>query len=147
MNGYYCKHCASPSNTPNNSDHESDHPLSQLTSKPNEETTEISTSKTDEASESIPSMNLLPNKELYDKRGMIILRDPQEATISPDEVTNIELTSTSTIINALIWLQTIVFFKEKKRNILLAILSVVMIGLVILLQMVSRSIYKRCDDG
>jgi len=44
-------------------------------------------------------------------------------------------------------LQTIVFFKEKKRNILLAVLSVVMIGLVILLQMVSRSIYKRCDDG
>jgi len=65
VNGYYCKHCASPSNTPNNSDHESDHPLNQLASKPDEEITEVSTVKTEEAPESTPSMST--TKELYDK--------------------------------------------------------------------------------
>ena len=36
MDGYYCKHCASPASTPNNSDHEGDHALQQLSTKPEE---------------------------------------------------------------------------------------------------------------
>lgn len=36
MDGYYCKHCASPASTPNNSDHEGDHALQQLSTKPGE---------------------------------------------------------------------------------------------------------------
>lgn len=80
---------------------------------------------------------------------MILRNDQlnQDSMISPEEAMNVEVTSNGNIVSALLWLQTIVFFKEKKRNILLVVLSTVIIGLILLLQMVMRNIYKRCDDG
>ena len=80
---------------------------------------------------------------------MILRNDQlnQDSMISPEEAMNVEVTGNGKILSALLWLQTIVFFKEKKRNILLVVLSTVIIGLILLLQMVTRTIYKRCDDG
>lgn len=120
----YCKHCASPQNTPNNSDNEIENSMAELVTPPEEQ----SASDTKEVP---PDIDVTET----DKGNAVKAVEP------------LEFVSNSRIIGTLTWLQFVQFFKEKKRNIFLIILSVLIVAIVLFMGLFNFSLYERCPDG
>lgn len=51
------------------------------------------------------------------------------------------------VLSALLWLQSVLFFKEKKRNIFMLVLSAVVVALVFVVKFFTVNLYVRCPDG
>lgn len=51
------------------------------------------------------------------------------------------------VFGALLWLESVMFFKEKKRNIFMIVLSALLVGVILLTSLFSFNIYTRCPDG
>lgn len=51
------------------------------------------------------------------------------------------------VFGALLWLESVMFFKEKKRNIFMIVLSALLVGVILLISLFSFNIYTRCPDG
>lgn len=120
----YCKQCASPQNTPNNSDNEIENSMAELVTPPKEQSTS-------ENNEVPPDLGVAD----ADKGKTV------------KEVEPLEFVKNSQIISTLTWLQFVQFFKEKKRNIFLVILSVLIIAIVLFMGLFNFSLYQRCPDG
>ncbi len=51
------------------------------------------------------------------------------------------------VFGALLWLESVMFFKEKKRNIFMIVLSALLVGVILLTSLFGFNIYTRCPDG
>ena len=51
------------------------------------------------------------------------------------------------VFGALLWLESVMFFKEKKRNIFMIVLSALLVGVILLTSLFSFNTYTRCPDG
>lgn len=51
------------------------------------------------------------------------------------------------VFGTLLWLESVMFFKEKKRNIFMIVLSALLVGVILLTSLFSFNIYTRCPDG
>ena len=51
------------------------------------------------------------------------------------------------VFGALLWLESVMFFKEKKRNIFMLVLSAVVVALVFVVKFFTVNLYVRCPDG
>lgn len=51
------------------------------------------------------------------------------------------------VFGALLWLESVMFFKEKKRNVFMIVLSALLVGVILLTSLFSFNIYTRCPDG
>ena len=67
--------------------------------------------------------------------------------IPADECKDIKLPSTWQIIWSQLWLQTVVFFKEKNRNIFLVSTLAIVIGVVLVFNYITSIMYTHCEDG
>lgn len=51
------------------------------------------------------------------------------------------------VFGTLLWLESVMFFKEKKRNVFMIVLSALLVGVILLTSLFSFNIYTRCPDG
>ena len=51
------------------------------------------------------------------------------------------------VFGALLWLESVMFFKEKKRTIFMLVLSAVVVALVFVVKFFTVNLYVRCPDG
>lgn len=51
------------------------------------------------------------------------------------------------VFGTLLWLESVMFFKEKKRNIFMIVLSALLVGVILLTSLFSFNTYTRCPDG
>ena len=67
--------------------------------------------------------------------------------IPADECTNVEVPNLWQIISSQLWLQTVVFFKEKNRNIFLLAIMAVVIVVALVFNFITSMMYRKCEDG
>ena len=78
--------------------------------------------------------------------GEMNCRRPEELPVV-NEAKAIPPVHSAKVLSALLWLQGVLFFKEKKRNIFMLVLSVVVVALVFTVKFFTVSLYVRCPDG
>ena len=157
IEGLYCKHCASPGNTPNSSDNEQEAAMVVLTAQPTmdaevekdekkkEEKTEekeVEKEKDKEVEDSTPETSVT-NK--CTQKGRIRHRAEELPVVN--EAKAIPQVQRGRVLSALLWLQSVLFFKEKKRNIFMLVLSAVVVALVFVVKFFTVNLYVRCPDG
>ena len=160
IEGLYCKHCASPGNTPNSSDNEQEAAMVVLTAQPTmdaevekeekkeekeEEKTEekeVEKEKEKEVEDSTPETSVT---DRCTQKGRIRHR-PEELPVV-NEAKAIPQVQRGRVLSALLWLQSVLFFKEKKRNIFMLVLSAVVVALVFVVKFFTVNLYVRCPDG
>lgn len=156
IEGLYCKHCASPGSTPNSSDNEQEAAMAVLTAQPTmdaevekeekkEEKTEekeVEKEKEKEVEDSTPETSVT---DRCIQKGRIRHR-PEELPVV-NEAKAIPQVQRGRVLSALLWLQSVLFFKEKKRNIFMLVLSAVVVALVFVVKFFTVNLYVRCPDG
>ena len=157
IEGLYCKHCASPGSTPNSSDNEQEAAMAVLTAQPTmdaevekdekkkEEKTEekeVEKEKDKEVEDSTPETSVT-NK--CTQKGRIRHRAEELPVVN--EAKAIPQVQRGRVLSALLWLQSVLFFKEKKRNIFMLVLSAVVVALVFVVKFFTVNLYVRCPDG
>lgn len=167
IEGLYCKHCASPGSTPNSSDNEQEAAMAVLTAQPTmdaevekeekkEEKTEEKEVKEEEKTEE-KEVEKEKDKEVEDstpetsvtdkctQKGRIRHRAEELPVVN--EAKAIPQVQRGRVLSALLWLQSVLFFKEKKRNIFMLVLSAVVVALVFVVKFFTVNLYVRCPDG
>lgn len=156
IEGLYCKHCASPGNTPNSSDNEQEAAMVVLTAQPTmdaevekeekkEEKTEekeVEKEKDKEVEDSTPETSVT---DKCTQKGRIRHRAEELPVVN--EAKAIPQVQRGRVLSALLWLQSVLFFKEKKRNIFMLVLSAVVVALVFVVKFFTVNLYVRCPDG
>ena len=160
IEGLYCKHCASPGNTPNSSDNEQEAAMAVLTAQPTmdaevekkeekeekeEEKTEekeVEKEKEKEVEDSTPETSVT---DKCTQKGRIRHRAEELPVVN--EAKAIPQVQRGRVLSALLWLQSVLFFKEKKRNIFMLVLSAVVVALVFVVKFFTVNLYVRCPDG
>ena len=161
IEGLYCKHCASPGNTPNSSDNEQEAAMAVLTAQPamdaevvkteekevekEEEKTEekeVEKEKEKEVEDSTPETSVT---DKCTQKGRIRHRAEELPVVN--EAKAIPQVQRGRVLSALLWLQSVLFFKEKKRNIFMLVLSAVVVALVFVVKFFTVNLYVRCPDG
>ena len=67
--------------------------------------------------------------------------------IPADECKNVEVPNLWQIISSQLWLQTVVFFKEKNRNIFLLAIMALVIVVALVFSYITSIMYTKCEDG
>lgn len=156
IEGLYCKHCASPGSTPNSSDNEQEAAMAVLTAQPamdaevekeekKEEKTEekeVEKEKDKEVEDSTPETSVT---DKCTQKGRIRHRAEELPVVN--EAKAIPQVQRGRVLSALLWLQSVLFFKEKKRNIFMLVLSAVVVALVFVVKFFTVNLYVRCPDG
>ena len=161
IEGLYCKHCASPGSTPNSSDNEQEAAMAVLTAQPamdaevvkteekevekEEEKTEekeVEKEKEKEVEDSTPETSVT---DKCTQKGRIRHRAEELPVVN--EAKAIPQVQRGRVLSALLWLQSVLFFKEKKRNIFMLVLSAVVVALVFVVKFFTVNLYVRCPDG
>ncbi len=157
IEGLYCKHCASPGSTPNSSDNEQEAAMAVLTAQPTmdaevekeekkkEEKTEekeVEKDKDKEVEDSTPETSVT---DKCTQKGRIRHRAEELPVVN--EAKAIPQVQRGRVLSALLWLQSVLFFKEKKRNIFMLVLSAVVVALVFVVKFFTVNLYVRCPDG
>ena len=156
IEGLYCKHCASPGSTPNSSDIEQEAAMAVLTAQPTmdaevekeekkEEKTEekeVEKEKEKEVEDSTPETSVT---DKCTQKGRIRHRAEELPVVN--EAKAIPQVQRGRVLSALLWLQSVLFFKEKKRNIFMLVLSAVVVALVFVVKFFTVNLYVRCPDG
>ena len=161
IEGLYCKHCASPGSTPNSSDNEQEAAMAVLTAQPamdaevvkteekevekEEEKTEekeVEKEKEKEVEDSTPETSVT---DRCTQKGRIRHRAEELPVVN--EAKAIPQVPRGRVLSALLWLQSVLFFKEKKRNIFMLVLSAVVVALVFVVKFFTVNLYVRCPDG
>ena len=161
IEGLYCKHCASPGSTPNSSDNEQEAAMAVLTAQPamdaevvkteekevekEEEKTEekeVEKEKDKEVEDSTPETSVT---DKCTQKGRIRHRAEELPVVN--EAKAIPQVQRGRVLSALLWLQSVLFFKEKKRNIFMLVLSAVVVALVFVVKFFTVNLYVRCPDG
>ena len=157
IEGLYCKHCASPGSTPNSSDNEQEAAMAVLTAQPTmdaevekeekkkEEKTEekeVEKEKEKEVEDSTPETSVT---DRCTQKGRIRHRAEELPVVN--EAKAIPQVQRGRVLSALLWLQSVLFFKEKKRNIFMLVLSAVVVALVFVVKFFTVNLYVRCPDG
>ena len=157
IEGLYCKHCASPGSTPNSSDNEQEAAMAVLTAQPTmdaevekeekkkEEKTEekeVEKDKDKEVEDSTPETSVT---DRCTQKGRIRHRAEELPVVN--EAKAIPQVQRGRVLSALLWLQSVLFFKEKKRNIFMLVLSAVVVALVFVVKFFTVNLYVRCPDG
>ena len=156
IEGLYCKHCASPGSTPNSSDNEQEAAMAVLTAQPTmdaevekdekkEEKTEekeVEKEKDKEVEDSTPETSVT---DKCTQKGRIRHRAEELPVVN--EAKAIPQVQRGRVLSALLWLQSVLFFKEKKRNIFMLVLSAVVVALVFVVKFFTVNLYVRCPDG
>ena len=157
IDGLYCKHCASPGSTPNSSDTEQEAAMAVLTAQPTmdaevekeekkkEEKTEekeVEKDKDKEVEDSTPETSVT---DKCTQKGRIRHRAEELPVVN--EAKAIPQVQRGRVLSALLWLQSVLFFKEKKRNIFMLVLSAVVVALVFVVKFFTVNLYVRCPDG
>ena len=156
IEGLYCKHCASPGSTPNSSDNEQEAAMAVLTAQPTmdaevekeekkEEKTEekeVEKEKEKEVEDSTPETSVT---DQCTQKGRIRHRAEELPVVN--EAKAIPQVQRGRVLSALLWLQSVLFFKEKKRNIFMLVLSAVVVALVFVVKFFTVNLYVRCPDG
>ena len=157
IEGLYCKHCASPGSTPNSSDNEQEAAMAVLTAQPTmdaevekeeekkEEKTEekeVEKEKEKEVEDSTPETSVT---DKCTQKGRIRHRAEELPVVN--EAKAIPQVQRGRVLSALLWLQSVLFFKEKKRNIFMLVLSAVVVALVFVVKFFTVNLYVRCPDG
>lgn len=163
IEGLYCKHCASPGSTPNSSDNEQEAAMAVLTAQPTmdaevvkteekevekeekkeeKEEKEVEKEKEKEVEDSTPETSVT---DRCTQKGRISHR-PEELPVV-NEAKAIPQVQRGRVLSALLWLQSVLFFKEKKRNIFMLVLSAVVVALVFVVKFFTVNLYVRCPDG
>lgn len=161
IEGLYCKHCASPGSTPNSSDNEQEAAMAVLTAQPamdaevvkteekevekEEEKTEekeVEKEKEKEVEDSTPETSVT---DRCTQKGRIRHRAEELPVVN--EAKAIPQVQRGRVLSALLWLQSVLFFKEKKRNIFMLVLSAVVVALVFVVKFFTVNLYVRCPDG
>lgn len=153
IDGLYCKHCASPGSTPNSSDNEQEAAMAVLTAQPTmdaevekeEEKTEekeVEKEKEKEVEDSTPETSVT---DKCTQKGRIRHRAEELPVVN--EAKAIPQVQRGRVLSALLWLQSVLFFKEKKRNIFMLVLSAVVVALVFVVKFFTVNLYMRCPDG
>lgn len=153
IDGLYCKHCASPGSTPNSSDNEQEAAMAVLTAQPTmdaevekeEEKTEekeVEKEKEKEVEDSTPETSVT---DKCTQKGRIRHRAEELPVVN--EAKAIPQVQRGRVLSALLWLQSVLFFKEKKRNIFMLVLSAVVVALVFVVKFFTVNLYVRCPDG
>ena len=157
IEGLYCKHCASPGSTPNSSDNEQEAAMAVLTAQPTmdaevekeekkkEEKTEekeVEKEKDKEVEDSTPETSVT---DKCTQKGRIRHRSEELPVVN--EAKAIPQVQRGRVLSALLWLQSVLFFKEKKRNIFMLVLSAVVVALVFVVKFFTVNLYVRCPDG
>ena len=167
----YCKHCASPGSTPNSSDNEQEAAMAVLTAQPtmdaevekkekkeekvvkteekkeekeeaNTEEKEVEKEKEKEVEDSTPETSVT---DKYTLKGKVRHRAEELPVVN--EAKAIPQVQRGRVLSALLWLQSVLFFKEKKRNIFMLVLSAVVVALVFVVKFFTVNLYVRCPDG
>ena len=157
IEGLYCKHCASPGSTPNSSDNEQEAAMAVLTAQPTmdaevekeetkkEEKTEekeVEKEKEKDVEDSTPETSVT---DKCTQKGRIRHRAEELPVVN--EAKAIPQVQRGRVLSALLWLQSVLFFKEKKRNIFMLVLSAVVVALVFVVKFFTVNLYVRCPDG
>ena len=149
IEGLYCKHCASPGNTPNSSDNEQEAAMAVLTAQPTmdaEVEKEVEKEKEKEVEDSTPETSVT---DKCTQKGRIRHRAEELPVVN--EAKAIPQVQRGRVLSALLWLQSVLFFKEKKRNIFMLVLcaglSAVVVALVFVVKFFTVNLYVRCPDG
>ena len=149
IEGLYCKHCASPGNTPNSSDNEQEAAMAVLTAQPamdaevvKTEEKEVEKEKEKEVEDSTPETSVT---DKCTQKGRIRHRAEELPVVN--EAKAIPQVQRGRVLSALLWLQSVLFFKEKKRNIFMLVLSAVVVALVFVVKFFTVNLYVRCPDG
>lgn len=155
IEGLYCKHCASPGSTPNSSDNEQEAAMAVLTAQPTmdaevekEEKEEKTEEKEVEKEKDKEVEDSTPETSVTDKctqKGRIRHRAEELPVVN--EAKAIPQVQRGRVLSALLWLQSVLFFKEKKRNIFMLVLSAVVVALVFVVKFFTVNLYVRCPDG
>ena len=153
----YCKHCASPGSTPNSSDNEQEAAMAVLTAQPTmdaevekeekkkedkTEEKEVEKEKDKEVEDSTPETSVT---DKCTQKGRIRHRAEELPVVN--EAKAIPQVQRGRVLSALLWLQSVLFFKEKKRNIFMLVLSAVVVALVFVVKFFTVNLYVRCPDG
>ena len=149
IEGLYCKHCASPGSTPNSSDNEQEAAMAVLTMQPamdaevvKTEEKEVEKEKEKEVEDSTPETSVT---DRCTQKGRIRHRAEELPVVN--EAKAIPQVQRGRVLSALLWLQSVLFFKEKKRNIFMLVLSAVVVALVFVVKFFTVNLYVRCPDG
>lgn len=157
IEGLYCKHCASPGSTPNSSDNEQEAAMAVLTAQPTmdaevekeekkkedkTEEKEVEKEKDKEVEDSTPETSVT---DKCTQKGRIRHRAEELPVVN--EAKAIPQVQRGRVLSALLWLQSVLFFKEKKRNIFMLVLSAVVVALVFVVKFFTVNLYVRCPDG
>lgn len=159
IEGLYCKHCASPGSTPNSSDNEQEAAMAVLTAQPTmdaevekeekkKEEKEMKKEANTEEKEEKEVEDSTPETSVTDRctqKGRIRHRAEELPVVN--EAKAIPQVQRGRVLSALLWLQSVLFFKEKKRNIFILVLSVVVVALVFVVKFFTVNLYVRCPDG
>lgn len=161
IEGLYCKHCASPGSTPNSSDNEQEAAMAVLTKQPavdaevekeevkkEEKEIEKTEEKKEVTEEKEQTEDSTPETSVTDKctqKGKVRHRVEELPVVN--EAKAIPQVQRGKVLSALLWLQSVLFFKEKKRNIFMLVLSAVVVALVFVVKFFTVSLYVRCPDG
>lgn len=173
VEGVYCKHCASPNASPETSDNENEAAIATLATKPEGVLEGVPVHARVQASEEAP----METTQAQTTKPIPVTVQPSEVTESnhtPSEVASqaeelsresgltCRTQETLPVVNAakpivpvkkgrvfgaLLWLESVMFFKEKKRNIFMIVLSVLLVGVILFTSMFSFNFYTRCPDG
>lgn len=159
IEGLYCKHCASPGSTPNSSDNEQEAAMAVLTAQPAMDAEVVKTEEKEVEKEMKKEANTekKEEKEVEDstpetsvtdrctQKGRIRHRAEELPVVN--EAKAIPQVQRGRVLSALLWLQSVLFFKEKKRNIFMLVLSAVVVALVFVVKFFTVNLYVRCPDG
>lgn len=152
IEGLYCKHCASPGSTPNSSDNEQEAAMAVLTAQPTMDAEVEKEEKTEEKKEEKEKEKEVedstPETSVTDRctqKGRIRHRAEELPVVN--EAKAIPQVQRGRVLSALLWLQSVLFFKEKKRNIFMLVLSAVVVALVFVVKFFTVNLYVRCPDG
>lgn len=118
--------------------------MAALTTKPAEEAKEAKEAK-DGAALSPASTQESSVGEACEWRGGVRCRADDLPVVN--EAKAIPPVQKTKVLSALLWLQGVLFFKEKKRNIFMLVLSVVVVALVFIVKYFTVSLFVRCPDG
>ena len=122
--------------------------MAVLTTQPAEEAKEASqTSQTSQTSQASTHASTQEGSvgEMCERRGVVRRRADELPVVN--EARAIPQVQKMKVLSALLWLQSVLFFKEKKRNIFMLVLSVIVIALVFIVNYFTVSIFVRCPDG
>ena len=168
IEGLYCKHCASPGSTPNSSDNEQEAAMAVLTAQP---TMDAEVEKEEKKEEKTEEKEVEKEKEKTEEKEVEKEKDKEVEDSTPEtsvtdkctqkgrirhraeelpvvnEAKAIPQVQRGRVLSALLWLQSVLFFKEKKRNIFMLVLSAVVVALVFVVKFFTVNLYVRCPDG